>query len=131
MNPQIKNELKIPEAAHIAAIHAVVVVVLALLVFIFSSTQQSLNSLLGGALIGGNIVLIVWTMKRLLDKKSVALAAFVIVIKYAAFIAVLVALYAYGWRANFGFVVGLTAALPTVAWVAYRYLKQSENDGSF
>ncbi len=120
-----------PDIKQVALLHFAVVALLALALFGLSSTQQSLNCLLGGLLIGANIILIVWAMKRLFVKKSIALAAFVIVIKYAAFIAVLVVLYTFGWRANFGFVVGLTSALPTVALVAYRYLKQSERDGSF
>jgi hypothetical protein len=120
-----------PEIKQISATHFVVFLVLTAVMGLFGSPQQTLNCFLGCTLIGTNLILIMWAMKRVFIKKSVALAAFVIVIKYAAFIGILAALYLKGWRADAGFVVGLTSALPTVAWTAYSYLKRSENNGSF
>jgi F0F1-type ATP synthase assembly protein I len=122
---------EMPELKQITLIHTIVVLILALPLCIISPMQQGVNCLLGGALIGLNITTIVWSMKQIFVKKSIAMAGFVIVIKYAAFIAILMALYASGWRANFGFILGLSAALPTVAWSAYKYLKQGEMNGSF
>ncbi len=121
---------KLKEEKQIALTHLGILAVLTLPFAIFSSMQQALNCLLGGVLIGINVVVIVWSVKRFFVKKSVAFASFVIVIKYAVFITTLAVLYARGWRADFGFVIGLTSALPTVALAAYRYLNQNEIDGS-
>ena len=118
------------ELKQICLTHVTVVALITLPLALLSSPQQAVNALLGGALIGLNITVIVWSMKRIMLKKSIALAGFVIVIKYAAFIAILMALYSSGWRAGFGFVMGLSSALPTVAWAAYRFLRQGELNGT-
>jgi hypothetical protein len=80
----------------------------------------------GGALAGANLSLLVWTLNRLLQKKSIALAATVIVIKYAALIGIFVFLYSIGWRIDFGFALGLSAMFPTLGYLAYQYLKQKD-----
>ena len=128
-----------PELKQISLIHVTVVALITLPFLALRSSPQQVPSrvqvsLLGGALIG---TVNITYRYRLVDEadnadiKSIALAGFVIVIKYAAFIAILMALYTYGWRPNFGFVMGLSSVLPTVAWAAYRFLKQGELNGTF
>jgi len=118
------------EMKQVALIHAAVVTLIVLPLAAFSSMQQARDGLLAGVLVGLNLAAILWTMKRILLKKSIARAGSVIVIKYAVFIAILVALHASGWRLGIGFVLGLSSALPTMVWSAYRHLKQSELNGS-
>ena len=97
----------------------------------FGTMQQALSCLLGGSIIGANLVFIAWTLKKLFQKKSVALVAGVIVTKYAVLFGLIILLYLKGWQADFGFVLGVSAMFPTLGYLAYRYFNQSELNGSF
>lgn len=118
------------EEKQIAIIHSAILAVLVAAFAVFGTMPQAVNCLFGGVLIGLNMIAIVWSMKRFLVKKSFAFAGLVIVTKYAVFIVAVALLYSRGWRADLGFVIGLTSALPSVAIAAFKFLKQNETDGS-
>jgi hypothetical protein len=55
----------------------------------------------------------------------------VIVIKYAVLLGLFVFLHKSGWQVDAGFITGLSSLFPTVGYVALKYIKSSEINGSF
>ncbi len=102
-------------------IHFTAMALIAGLFFAINATQYAWNSLFAGFLVGLNLGLIAWTLQRLFLKKSVALVTFVIVIKYALLLGILLLLEHFGWRMDLGFVAGIAALFPTLGFIAYRY----------
>ncbi len=109
------------EILYVLAAHAAAMAMTACPFFFFNATQYAWNSLFAGALAGLNLALIAWMLNRIFLKKSVALVTFVIVIKYALLVGILLLLERFGWRMDMGFVVGLAALFPTLGFIAYRY----------
>jgi len=103
----------------------------ALSLFLFGAKEQAVQALFGGGLVGLNLAALIWAFHKIFQKKSVAFAVAVIVFKYAALVLILFRLYHLGWKVDLGFLAGLSALFPALGTVAYRYLKQSEGNGSF
>ena len=89
--------------------------------FFFNAAHYGWNSLFAGVLVGLNLALIAWMLNRIFLKKSIALVTFVIVIKYALLVGILLLLERFGWRMDMGFVVGIAALFPTLGFIVYRY----------
>jgi predicted Kef-type K+ transport protein len=77
-----------------------------------------------------NFLVIYWSFQKILEKKSVALATAVIVIKYAVLIGILTVLYLLGWRVNIGFALGLSVMFPVLGWAVRDFMKKRERNGS-
>jgi len=107
-------------------INAAVIFCLSLICWAIGTPQQTWNCLFAGLLVSINLSLLVWTLKRIFLKKSVALATTVIVIKYAALFGLFLFLYSVGWRIDFGFALGLSAMFPTLGFVAYQHIKNND-----
>ena len=97
---------------------------------LFATPHYALSCFFAGSLVGLNLVAGIWSLEKLFQKKSVALAASVIVIKYAALLIAFITLYLVGWKIDFGFVIGLSALFPTLGFLTYKHLLKSETDGS-
>lgn len=104
--------------------------VLSLLFWLFGAPQQAMSCLFGGTLMTVNLIVLVWALRRIFQKKSVAFAALVIVIKYTVWLGLFILLYSSGWQVDAGFVVGLAALFPTLGYLAYQFYKKSELHGS-
>lgn len=105
----------------VTGVHLVTMALIACPFFLFNASRYGWNSLFAGALVGLNLALIAWMLKRIFLKKSIALVTFVIVIKYALLVGILLLLEHFGWRMDMGFVVGIAALFPTLGFIAYRY----------
>lgn len=77
-----------------------------------------------------NLAGIIWTFRKIFQKKSIALAAAVIVFKYAALIGLFVFLNSLGWRADTGFLLGISVLLPTLGFLAIQHINLGEENGS-
>jgi hypothetical protein len=115
----------------ISLVSAAVTAVLALLCWAIGTMHQAAGCVLAGTLMGTNLAIIAWALKNIFQKKSVALAVTVIVIKYAALLGLFILFYSVGWQINFGFIVGAASIFPTVGIVAYQHYSKSEQHGSF
>jgi hypothetical protein len=90
------------------------------LTLLFVGSQQAASLGAGATLITVNMGLLGWAWTRIMDKKSVALAATVIVIKYAFFVALLVWLAAQSWVQGLWLMAGVITFVPTTLIFAYR-----------
>lgn len=90
---------------------------------LFGTTQQIQNTMLGGVIASLNLIVLVWAMGNIFNKKSVALAGSVIVIKYIALIGVFVALHLIGWKMDFSFALGLSTMFPGIGYLVFKYAK--------
>ena len=91
---------------------------------VFGATQYILGSVIGSAIAGINLAVLVWTMKKIFQKKSVALAMGVIVIKYLALIVGLTLIHKMGWSLDLGFAIGVSAVFPCIGYIAYKNGKE-------
>jgi hypothetical protein len=98
---------------------------------LIGTPQQAMNSLFAGLLSGINLAVIVWTLQKIFQKKSVAQAIWVIVFKYATLLGLFVFLYKLGWRLDFAFAIGLSAMFPTLGYLAYKYQTKNETNDTF
>ena len=99
--------------------------------FVFGTPQQAFSCFLASLIVGVNLGIIAWSLSKIFQKKSIALAVTVIVIKYAVLLGLFVYLYKSGWQVDAGFITGLSSLFPTVGYVALKYIKSSEINGSF
>jgi len=97
---------------------------------LFFAAHQAIGCLFAGLLIGTNLAIVAWVLKKIFQKKSIALVVGVIVIKYAVLLGLFYLLYAFGWKANFGFVLGLSTLFLTLGYIAYKHNRYSEINGS-
>lgn len=111
--------------------HILAIVATTTLFALFGTTQQWINCLSGGLFVGLNVAVIAWVLHKIFIKKSIALAASVIVIKYAGLIGLFILLYRLGWQIDAGFVIGLATMFPTLGLLAYLHVKRSGANGSF
>lgn len=63
-------------------LHAGVTLALFIVAYQIAGLHQALSVFLGSSVVAGSVAFMAWSMGRMLAKKSVALAGFVIVIKY-------------------------------------------------
>lgn len=118
-NP-IQIESKLNPIA-ILLFHTIVVAAISAPFFMRDAARNGWNCVFAGMLVGLNLLLIYWMLKRLFQKKSIALITSAIVFKYAALLGLLFLLERFGWRMNLGFAVGVAALFPTLGFVAYKY----------
>lgn len=88
---------------------------------LFSPLHQLTGAILGAALMGINLLTIVWVWQRIFQKKSIALAASVIVIKYAILGAIIYFVLKDGKIDPIRFIVGLSSILPTMIFFGLSY----------
>lgn len=115
-------------------IHTAVTLLLTGVVSAFGTMHHAINCLLAGLLVGANLSVVIWTAKNIFQKKSVALAGSIIVIKYAVLISMFVILSKIGWQLDYGFALGLSAMFPSIGYMAYKQLTTKElsrADGTF
>jgi hypothetical protein len=113
------------------SIHLTTTMLLSGAFYVFGTPQQALSCCLASVIVGANLGIIAWCLGKIFQKKSIALAVTVIVIKYAVLLGLFVYLYKSGWQVDAGFITGLSSLFPTVGYVALKYIKSSEINGSF
>ena len=98
----------------LATIQLVVTLLLAVAFSAFGTAQQALSCLSGGLLIWINWHFLGWSWWRILTKKSIALGASVIVLKYAILGIALIVVVRQPWLEILPLVVGISGLIPTI-----------------
>ena len=114
----------------ILTIHLISTLALLGILAALGEARQSTQLLAGSVAIGLNLAVITWLADRILNKKSVALAMFVIVIKYAVLLGALVYLTSIGIEIGFPFAMGISAVFPTLIFLGYQFMRSSEDHDS-
>lgn len=87
---------------------------------LLAEPQQVGGVLVGVALASANTLLLVWGWGRIFQKKSIAIAALVIVFKYALFGSLIYLVITKRWVDPVGFAIGLGVVIPAMVWFAIR-----------
>lgn len=99
-------------------IHGTCMAVLVLLAATLGSTHQIISALLGSSLVGLNLFILAWGWHRIFFKKRVALAASVIVFKYAILVGIIYYVVT-GQKADLiWFTGGLVSVAPSIIGLA-------------
>lgn len=104
----------------VASFHLALTLVVCLFAGYLYGTPTALSVTWGSALMGSNLILLLWAWKRIFVKKLIALAVSVIVFKYAILIAMLYLTITKQWAEPKAFVFGLGSLLPTVVWIRFQ-----------
>ena len=103
--------------------HLVVSAVFILATWLWAAPHNVLSVALGCGLIGLNLPVIFWSWARIFYKKSIALAAGVIVFKYAILGVIIYLVTSRPELDSFSFLVGLVSIVPTMVWFTLRNAK--------
>ena len=82
---------------------------------LFASPHHAISVALGCAVIGFNLPLVFWSWSRIFNKKSVALAAVIIVFKYAILGVIIYLVTSRPELDGASFLVGLISIVPTMS----------------
>lgn len=96
-------------------------IVLILIIGALTSIQHATSFAVGAGIITLNWFAISFSWKRLLAKKSVALATGVIVIKWAIFGAICIVLGRQNWVDSTWLILGVSTIIPTVLILAVKH----------
>ena len=83
------------------------------------TTQAAISYVTGASLILVNISLLAWTWSKILNKKLVALAVSIIVIKYAIYAVIIYKIVSLAYINKTWFVLGLGTLMPSVLIFAF------------
>jgi hypothetical protein len=81
---------------------------------VFGSERQSFSFFIGAALSGAHLLIMIWCWQQIFNKKSVALAGSVIVIKYAVLGVIVFKVLTQRWLDALPFVAGLGAVVASI-----------------
>ena len=95
------------------------------LVYLLWGKVDALSSIAGSTLVGFNLLALIWAWQRIYDGKGLALAAGVIVFKYAILGLSIYWLIVHNMVNPFGFLVGCGVLLIVMGFVSYDYKKQN------
>lgn len=98
--------------------HIVISLLFSVSVYLLLGFSQAVACVAGCLLMAFNLVVMIWTWDRIFIKKSIALAAGVIVFKYAILGFIVYFLMARSEGQVVGFLVGLFSVVPTVVAIS-------------
>ena len=85
-----------------------------------SAPHHAWGAAFGGLLMTLNLGVLVWAWKRIIFKKSIALAVPAIVFKYAILAGIIYLVLQSPRISNFGFAIGLVTVVPTMTLFAFK-----------
>ena len=115
-------------ASRLVISQAVISLLAAAVSYYLVSANQGFTIFACGVLLTINWSLHTWGWSRILRKKSIALAASAIVIKYAIFGAGVIFLINQKWFDKVGLVIGLTLLFPTLIVFGYLAQRAQQNE---
>lgn len=92
--------------------------------YLMGSSQQAVSAAVGAGVISASIGLMIWAFQRIFEKKSVALAGLVIVIKYALLAVVIYWIAKQGWAD----LAWLSLGVGSVVFTAIVYTLTTKNE---
>lgn len=113
------SRLKLNPYFRAFGLHAALVVVVSGIYALLGAAQQLPQLWLGGLLGGFNVILILWSVTRLMAKKPIALTVAVSVFKYGFLIALFWLTAQAKVTLGFSFFVGLLLMLPSTGAVLF------------
>lgn len=87
---------------------------------------DALSCVIGEVLVGFNLLVLIWAWRRIFERKGLALAAGVIVLKYAILISSMHWLIGQKIVSAFGFLIGCGVLLIVLMLLSYDYSKQNK-----
>lgn len=101
-------------------LHLISLSVLSFIVFTLSESNQiTAGFIVGSSVMGGNLLVLVWAWGRIIEKKAIALAATVIVVKYAIFGAIIYFVVTQPGLSTVGFLLGFSSMVPTLVGLVF------------
>jgi hypothetical protein len=109
-------------------IHSLVTLAIAVSFISLGQARHVSHVLAGSFLVIINFMIVMWSIKQILLKKSVALPTLVIVTKYAILIGLLIFVTSNKIEIGFPFAVGIGSIFPSLIYFGWNYMKGHKTD---